>query len=130
MSWLLDTDTVSFALRGQGDVAARLREHRPSELAISSITAAELRYGASRRNSRRLHRLIDRFVAGIAVAPFDEHAAARYGRLAASLVSGGRQIGAFDTMIAAHALALGATLVSHNTRHFDRVRGLKREDWY
>ena len=57
-AYMLDTDTVSFALRGQGRVAARLLEHRPSELCISSITLAELRYGAEARRSRKLHRLI------------------------------------------------------------------------
>src|SRR5436309_135807 len=56
--YMLDTDTVSFALRGQGRVAARLLEHRPSELCISSITLAELRFGAEARRSRKLHRLI------------------------------------------------------------------------
>ena len=60
--YMLDTDTVSFALRGQGRVGTRLLEHRPSELCISSIALAELRFGAEARRSRRLHRLISTFV--------------------------------------------------------------------
>src|SRR5712692_1366951 len=60
--YMLDTDTVSFALRGQGRVAAHLLEHRPSEICISSITLAELRYGAEARRSRKLHRVISTFV--------------------------------------------------------------------
>ena len=59
MKFLLDTDSVSFALRGHGDVGARIRERKPSELCISAITLAELRYGADRKGSRRLHSLID-----------------------------------------------------------------------
>ena len=61
--YMLDTDTVSFALRGQGRVGTRLLEHRPSELCISSIALAKLRFGAEARRSRRLHRLISKFVA-------------------------------------------------------------------
>src|SRR6266566_3043163 len=66
-AYMLDTDTVSFALRGQGRVATRLLEHRPSELCISSITLAELRFGAEARRSRRLHRLISTFVETVEV---------------------------------------------------------------
>src|SRR5262249_12135836 len=55
--FLLDTDSVSFALRGHGNVAERIVEHRPSQLAISSITLAELKFGADTRRSRKLHRL-------------------------------------------------------------------------
>ena len=69
--YMLDTDTVSFALRGQGRVAARLLEHRPSQLCISSITLAELRFGAEARRSRKLHRLISTFVEAVAVVPLD-----------------------------------------------------------
>jgi tRNA(fMet)-specific endonuclease VapC len=76
-TYMLDTDTVSFALRGQGRVAARLLEHRPSELCISSIALAELRYGAEARRSRKLHRLISTFVEPIAVMSFDQSAAGR-----------------------------------------------------
>ena len=76
--YMLDTDTVSFALRGQGRVAARLLEHRPAELCISSITLAELRYGAEARRSQRLHRLISTFVEAIEVMSFDQSAAGRF----------------------------------------------------
>jgi len=70
--YMLDTDTVSFALRGQGRVAARLLEHRPSELCISSITLAELRFGAETRRSRKLHRLISTFVESVEAIAFDQ----------------------------------------------------------
>ena len=74
-------------------------------------------------------RLIDAFVGDVAVVPFEAEAADRFGKVAAALVSKGTPIGALDTMIAAHALQLGLTLVTHNLRHFRRVHGLKVVDW-
>lgn len=111
-------------------MGARLLEHRPSELCLSSITVAELRYGADRRRSRRLHRLIDDFLAPLAVAPFDVTAADRFGVVAAGLARRGTPIGGFDALIAAHALALSLTLVTRNAKHFGRVEGLKSVSWY
>lgn len=127
--YMLDTDTVSFALRGHGQVASRLLDHRPSELCISSITLGELRYGAGMRRSRRLHQLIDTFVETIAVAPFDGTAADRFGAIAAVLARRGTPIGGFDALIGAHALALGQTLVTNNLKHFHRIPGLRAESW-
>lgn len=129
MKFLLDTDSVSYALRGEGGVAEQIRQHRPSELCVSAVTLAELRFGAERRGSRRLQRLIDLFVGDVAVAPFDAEAADRFGKVASALVSKGTPIGALDTMIAAHALQLGLILVTHNLKHFRRVRGLEVADW-
>jgi tRNA(fMet)-specific endonuclease VapC len=127
--YMLDTDTVSFALRGQGRVGARLLEHRPSQLCISSITLAELRFGAEARRSRKLHGLISAFVGAVAVVPFDEPAANRFGAVAASLARRGEPIGTFDTLMGAHALSLGLTFVTNNVKHFRRVVGLKAENW-
>ena len=129
MRFLLDTDSVSYALRGQGRVAEEIRRHRPSDLCVSAVTLAELRFGAEKRRSRRLQRLIDAFVGDVAVAPFDSEAADRFGKVAAALASKGAPIGVLDTMIAAHALRLGLTLVTHNLKHFRRVRGLRVSDW-
>ena len=126
---MLDTDTVSFALRGHGQVATRLLDHRPSEICISSITLGELRFGAARRRSRKLHRLIDTFIGAIAVLPFDQAAGDRFGPVAASLAAKGTPIGGFDTLIAAHALAADLTLITNNTKHFDRVDGLRTDNW-
>jgi tRNA(fMet)-specific endonuclease VapC len=128
--YMLDTDTVSFALRGQGRVAARLLEHRPSEVCISSITLAELRYGAEARRSQRLHRLISTFVEPIDIVPFDQSAASRFGAIAAALARRGEPIGTLDTLMAAHALSLRLTLVTNNIRHFARVAGLATENWF
>ena len=127
--FMLDTDTVSFAPRGQGQVASRLLDHRPSEICISSITLGELRYGAERRRSRKLHRVIATFISDVSVLPFDQAAGDRFGSVAASLDSAGTPIGGFDTLIAAHALAAGLTLVTNKTKHFARVDGLQTDNW-
>ena len=126
---MLDADTVSWALRGQGAVATRLLEHRPSQLCISSITLAELRFGADAKRSRKLHGLIDTFMQSVAVMPFDVAAAGRFGPVASALARRGEPIGTFDTLIAAHALSLGLTFVTNNVKHFQRVAGLKTANW-
>ena len=126
---MLDTDTVSFALRGQGRVAARIVEHRPSELCVSAITVAELRFGATRRKSAKLHELIDAFTGNVAVMPFEEDCAAQFGRIASQLADAGSPIGELDALIAAHAVSLALTLVTNNVKHFNRVVGLKVENW-
>jgi tRNA(fMet)-specific endonuclease VapC len=87
--YMLDTDTVSFALRGQGRVAARLLEHRPSQLCLRTIALAELRFGAERRRSRRLHHLITTFVASVQAVAFDQRAADRFGTVATALARRG-----------------------------------------
>ena len=127
--YILDTDTVSFALRGTPAVVEKLKAHRRADLCLSSITVAELRFGASKRDSKKIHRAIDAFLTGVDVLPFDIAAADRFGALAATLSEAGEPIGQMDTLIAAHALALGAVLVTNNQRHFSKVRGLKLENW-
>jgi len=129
LEFMLDTDTVSWALRAQGAVASRILEHRPSQLCISSITLAELRFGAAAKRSRKLHLLIETFVSSISTIPFDQTAADRFGPVANALAKKGEPIGTFDTLIAAHALSCGVTLVTNNTKHFSRVTGLKLANW-
>ncbi len=127
--YLLDTDTVSFALRGEGNVAKEILTRKPSQVAVSSLTLAELRFGAEKRKSKKLHRLIDSFVNGVGVVAFDFEAANHFGKLSAQLARRGTPIGIIDTMIAAHALALGRVLVTNNTRHYSKVAGLSLENW-
>lgn len=130
MRYLLDTDTVSLIVRGEGSVEEHFRRLRPSDVCTSSIVVGEIELGLARRSSRTLRRVTNRLFEILAVAPYDGDAAKRYGKLAASLLERGTPIGVEDTMVAAHALSLGLALVTHNTRHFSRVRGLKLEDWY
>lgn len=129
MKYLLDTDSVSFALRGHGEVGAHIRTRKPSDLCMSAITIAELRYGADRKGSRKLHGLIDTFTTAIEVVSFDDTAAAEFGRIGSTLAERGTPIGDFDVLIAAHAVALRCTLVTNNVRHFSKVRGLSVENW-
>jgi len=127
--YMLDADTVSYALRGQGRVAARLLEHQPSELCVSAVTLAELNFGAEARRSQKIRRAIRSFTKDVTVVPFDEASAERFGVVAAALSTRGRPIGLYDTLVAAQALALGLTVVTNNTRHFSRVPGLAVENW-
>ena len=127
--YMLDADTVSYALRGHGQVGARLLDHQPSELCISAITLAELNFGAEAKRSQKIRRAIRSFIKDVAVVPFDEASAARFAVVAASLASRGQPIGVYDTLVAAQALCLGLTIVTNNTRHFSRVPGLAVENW-
>ena len=130
MRFLLDTDTISFALRGQGGVADELRRRSPSEVCTSSVVAGELELGVARRGSRKLRRELEGLYSGLEVLPYDLEAARRYGRLAAVLLDEGVPIGVEDTMVAAHALSRRLTLVTHNRKHFESVKGLRVEDWF
>ena len=126
---MLDTDTVSFALRTHGQVASAIRQHRPSDLCVSSISVAELRFGAESRGSKKIHRALDGFLHDVLVLAFDQRAAEAFGTICATLEARGEPIGQLDTLIAAHAISVGATLVTNNTKHFARVRGLEIENW-
>jgi tRNA(fMet)-specific endonuclease VapC len=123
VSHMLDTNTLRFVFKNQGRVAQRLLSLKPSSICVSAITVAELRYGAEKRQSQKLHSLIDRFLAPFTVAPFGEAEAARYGELYAVLERKGTPIGDLDSQIAAHALTLGVSLVTNNERHFRPSRG-------
>lgn len=127
--FMLDTDSVSYALRGQGRVGARLLEHVPSAICMSSITAAALHFGAERRDSKKLRKLIEAFIGSVTVMPFNDECALTFGKVAARLIENGRPIGHYDALIAAHALALEVTLVTNNEKHFTQVEGLKLANW-
>ena len=80
--------------------------------------------------SRTLRRQLDALYSALEVLPYDVEAARRYGRLAAALLEEGVPIGVEDTMVAAHALSRGLVVVTHNRRHFERVPGLRIDDWF
>ncbi len=131
MPYMLDTSICIFALRqGPVEVVERLHALSPSEVVVSSITVSELEYGASKSSSPARNRaVVARFLAPLDTAAFDDRAAAVYGHIRATLERRGTPIGPLDFLIAAHALSLGCTLVTHNTREFRRVPGLTVEDW-
>jgi tRNA(fMet)-specific endonuclease VapC len=143
--YLLDTDTVIFLARGSKSSRPRAQRQRAIKLAqkcqqvqgegdtvgLSAITVSELEYGA---------RYGDRYEAEMSLirrltAPFERYqydavdCPEQYGQIRLELENRGATIGSFDLLIAAHALALGAALVSNNTAHFSRVSGLKTVNW-
>lgn len=129
--YLLDTDVASDVIRGvSAQVDARLAAAAPGELAISAVTRGELLFGVRLKvGAHRLERLVEEFLDRMVCLPWDADAADRFAAIAADLQRAGKPIGALDTMIAAHALAQQAILVTSNERHFSRVRGLSCENW-
>jgi tRNA(fMet)-specific endonuclease VapC len=128
--YLLDTNVASAALKGSASVDSRLAELPPDGWCISAVTRAELRYGVARRpQATRLAQVVEAFLAVARTEPWDERAADVHGLVRAALASRERGIGVFDGMIAAHALALGATLVTDNVRPFGRIPDLATENW-
>ena len=131
MTWMLDTNVCAAYLNG-ADLAVRERllALPPSQVLLCSVVKAELHFGArkSKRVDANLAQLA-KFFAAIESAPFDDIAAEHYGLLRAHLEAIGTPIGANDMMIAATALAVGATLVTRNQREFLRVSGLPVESW-
>lgn len=117
-------------MRGTAGIDARLVQLDPAQWCISAITRSELRYGvALRPAATKLARHVEAFLQAANTMPWDDEAADRHGRLRAHLRSLGMPIGDFDEMIAAHALSLGAVLVTDNVRHFRRVEALVVENW-
>ena len=131
MRYMLDTNICSYVLRSRPQsVKARFDEAGPGALAVSTVVLAELLYGAARHPSAAaIRREIGDLVSRLTVLPWDESAAEHYGALRASLEKAGTPLGAMDTMIAAHSRSVGATLVSNDVRHFDRVQGLSVANW-
>ena len=128
---LLDTNVCIHIIRRQPQaVLRRFENYGIGEVGVSSVTVAELRYGAekSSRPEQNLEAL-GRFLLPLEILAFGEEAAAAYGRVRAALERAGTPIGPLDTMIAAHAVSVSVTLVTNNTREFQRVPGLEVEDW-
>lgn len=131
MRYMLDTNIVAYAKNNRPEVVyERMSRFDPEDLCVSVITLAELEYGVfNSSNPERNQLALTLFLANIEVVPFDDDAAVEYGRIWADLKRKGTPIGANDLMIAAHAKSLGVTLVTNNTREFERVEGLMLEDW-
>lgn len=131
MRYMLDTNIIIYAKNQRSDtVIRRMTSYSPGDLCVSSITLAELEYGAYKSSHPRQNQVaLMMFLSQIKVLPFDDQAAVEYGAIRADLERRGRPIGANDLLIAAHAKSLGVTLVTNNTREFARVEGLEVEDW-
>jgi tRNA(fMet)-specific endonuclease VapC len=130
MRYLLDTNIVSdLVRRPQGRIAERVRTIGEAQVCTSIIVAAELRYGATKRESPRLTAQLEAVLGALDVLPFEAPADAAYGVLRTRLGLAGRPIGGNDLLIAAQALALGCTVVTDNQVEFARIDGLPRENW-
>lgn len=129
-AYLLDTNIVSQLIRGPSPADQRLLQLHRDSWCISAVTRGELRFGvALRPDALRLRQRVDAFLDACRTAPWDSQAADCFGSIRADLRQQGQSIGYADEMIAAHALALDCTLVTDNVRHFQRVAGLRLENW-
>lgn len=131
MKLMLDTNICIFIIKQQPvHVLKRFLEYQAGDIGISSITLSELRYGVAKslhvdKNTKAL----DEFIIPLEVLPYDEEAALTYGVIRSHLEKAGTPIGSMDMLIAAHAVSLGATLVTNNTREFIRIPELTIIDW-
>jgi tRNA(fMet)-specific endonuclease VapC len=128
--YLLDTNIIFDLIRNpHGRAAKRIARAGENNICTSIIVAAELRYGCAKSGSKRLLKAVEDILGELAILPFDVPADAEYGSIRSELEAAGRLIGSTDLLIAAHAAAAGATLVTANADEFNRVRGLTVENW-
>lgn len=130
IQYLLDTNIVSELVRFPGGrVASRIAEVGADAVATSIIVACELRFGAAKNVSARIVQRVEGALTRLPVLPFETDIDRHYATVRCELERRGATIGALDMLIAAHALALDAVLVTDNVREFERVAGLKIENW-
>jgi tRNA(fMet)-specific endonuclease VapC len=130
MRYMLDTNICIYAIKHRPpEVLDALRHHEAAGLGVSSITVAELEFGAAKSGSARNIAALQQFLEPLEIADFDRGAARVYGRLRAQLEAAGTPVGPLDTQIAAQALSLGVTLVSNNVREFERIPDLNLVNW-
>jgi len=127
--YMLDTNIASYIIKGNFAVRRRLMQVPITQLYVSSITEAELRYGAERQpGAAKLQQIVEEFLLRVTILPWDSEAAKEYGRLRADLERTGQPMGNLDLLIASHALAAEAILVT-NDKVFSRIKKLKIENW-
>ena len=131
MKVMLDTNTcIAIIRRKPPQVLKRFNAYRIGEIGISWVTLAELEFGVAKsRQQENNQAALDEFVLPLEIANFDRETARVYGRVRALLEKKGTPIGSLDVMIGAHALSLGVTLATNNTREFSRIKGLAVVDW-
>lgn len=128
---LLDTNTCIYIINNRPPkVLERFRKYKAGEVGISSIAASELAYGVAKSGSVRNRKALEMFLAPLQILPFDSQCLWFYADLRASLEKQGLSIGPMDTLIAAQALSIDGTLVTHNIKEFMRVPKLKLDNWF
>lgn len=129
-AWMLDTHALSDLIRNpRGALMQRLAATEPDAICTSIVVACELRFGAHKKGSEALTQRVEQLLDTLAVLPLDSPADQHYADIRATLERAGTPIGSHNLFIAAHARSRGMTLVTHNTREFARVPGLRVEDW-
>jgi len=130
MIFMFDTDTVSFFMKDNPrKVRVNTAKHKKDEFCISAITYAELIFGLKRNYSKQLDFWLNEVLGMFNVIAFDETSCSFYGEIRTTLEKSGNPLDNIDLLIAASALAQGAVLVSHNIKHFSKIKELKVEDW-
>lgn len=130
LKYLLDTNICIFTIKNKPQSVREAFNRHHGQLCISSVTLMELICGAEKSSSPESNlAIVEGFAARLEVLPYDVNAAAHTGQLRAELAKAGKPIGPYDQMIAGHARSLGLILVSNNLREFERVPGLRLEDW-
>ncbi|GHB20964.1 type II toxin-antitoxin system tRNA(fMet)-specific endonuclease VapC [Salinicola rhizosphaerae] len=130
LRYLLDTNICIYVIKNRPPSLREIFNANDARLCISSVTLAELIYGAE-KSAKPAHNLsvIENFAARLTVLDFNDAAASHFGEIRASLERAGKPIGAYDLMIAAHARSRGLTVVTNNEREFHRVPGLVVVNW-
>ena len=131
MRYMLDTNTIIYAKNAKPEIVLKkFQQYNPGDLCISAITMAELEYGVYNSLKPEQNRLaLLMFLSNIEIIPFDTKAAEIYGQIRHDLKTKGELIGSNDLLIAAHAKSLGYTLITNNTKEFERVDGLILNNW-
>jgi len=130
LRYLLDTNVLSDLVRNpQGVVTRQITKLGQDTVCTSIIVACELRFGAAKKGSARLTEQLELILDALPILPLEAGADFIYGEVRAALEKAGQPIGPNDLLIASQALALGLTLVTDNIREFERVPGLKLENW-
>jgi tRNA(fMet)-specific endonuclease VapC len=127
--FMLDTDISSYIIRERPQPLAQHFERHANEICVSVITAAELRFGVEKSRSAKLAGLVEHFLERLSILDWTDAVTPHYARIRAALERVGKPIGNADLMIAAHAVSEGATVVTHNMRHFAHVPGVKFQEW-
>ncbi|MBA1192495.1 tRNA(fMet)-specific endonuclease VapC [Pseudomonas entomophila] len=130
LKFMLDTNICIFTIKNRPPFVRETFKRHHGQLCISTVTLMELIYGAEKSSDPERNLAdVEGFAARLEVLDYDQAAAAHSGQIRAELARVGRPIGPFDTMIAGHARSRGLTVITNNRREFDRVVGLRVEDW-
>lgn len=127
--YMLDTNMVTHILRENPNVLRRIEQLHFSEIGISILTHAEIQYGFAKKPEKtKMQRLFNQLLLRIEVLPFDETISAHYGQFKANVEKQGKSLAPLDMLIAAHANAIGAVLVS-NDQAFQQIKDFQVQDW-